>query len=98
MSTFAGTGTAGSQDGDRSTATFNGPNGIALDEDIYLYVSENINHQIRKIDQDGNVTTLVGLLSPGSEDGDIAQASFNQPHGLPLMTWAICMWQNTKTI
>ncbi|MEC8396358.1 MAG: hypothetical protein VX003_15960, partial [SAR324 cluster bacterium] len=82
VSTFAGTGTAGSQDGDRSTATFNGPNGIALDEEGNVYVSENINHQIRKIDQDGHVTTLVGLLSPGSEDGDVAQASFNQPHGM----------------
>ena len=82
VSTFAGTGMVGSQDGDRSTATFNGPNGIALDEEGNVYVSENINHQIRKIDQDGNVTTLVGLLSPGSEDGDVAQASFNQPHGM----------------
>ncbi|MEC8186276.1 MAG: NHL repeat-containing protein, partial [SAR324 cluster bacterium] len=82
VSTFAGTGMAGSQDGDRSTATFNGPNGIALDEEGNVYVSENINHQIRKIDQDGHVTTLVGLLSPGSEDGDVAQASFNQPHGM----------------
>ncbi|HJM96103.1 MAG TPA: hypothetical protein QF698_08515, partial [Candidatus Marinimicrobia bacterium] len=82
VSTFTGTGMEGSQDGDRSTATFNGPNGIALDEEGNVYVSENSNHQIRKIDQDGHVSTLVGLLSPGSVDGDVASASFNQPHGM----------------
>jgi len=49
VSVFAGTGAAGGNDGPVATATFNGPNSIALTSEGDLYVSEYNANRIRKI-------------------------------------------------
>ncbi|MFP5501732.1 MAG: NHL repeat-containing protein [Candidatus Sericytochromatia bacterium] len=49
VTTVAGTGTAGSSNGDPTTATFSSPWGLALDQDGYLYVADQDNHRVRKI-------------------------------------------------
>lgn len=49
VSTIAGTGTAGSTDGDGKTATFNNPRAIAIDSSGNLYIADDLNHKIRKI-------------------------------------------------
>jgi sugar lactone lactonase YvrE len=68
VSTFAGslTGVSGSSDSPTGTsATFNGPNGIAVDASGNLYVSDFGNNSIRKITSAGAVTTFkTGLTGP----------------------------------
>ena len=49
VSDFAGSGDLGFTDGDGETATFNKPEGLAIDMDGNLYVSDSRNHAIRKI-------------------------------------------------
>ena len=84
VSTFAGTGNVGSKDGIASTASFNGPIGLAVDSYGDVYVSDYSNHKIRKITSLGVVTTVAGSGILGSNDGIGTAASFNYPHGLAI--------------
>ncbi|HKP10804.1 MAG TPA: SMP-30/gluconolactonase/LRE family protein, partial [Blastocatellia bacterium] len=84
VSTLAGSGEAGLTDGPAGAATFNQPIGLAVDVDGTLYVSEVANHDIRRIDLQGNVTSLAGRGNPKFRDGAGASASFNSPRGLAL--------------
>ena len=62
LSTFAGqVGATGFVDGSASAARFNGPSGLTADPvSGVLYVADRYNHAIRKIDRNGNVTTVAG--------------------------------------
>ncbi|WP_295795539.1 gliding motility-associated C-terminal domain-containing protein [Mucilaginibacter sp.] len=84
VTTFAGTGVKGKQDGQGSAATFNGPEGIVFGEDGSLYVSDSGNNLIRKITIDGVVTTFAGNGIAGYKDGYGINTSFNFPHGLAI--------------
>ncbi len=52
-------GVVGTNDGPGTSATFNYPSGIAADASGNLYVADQGNNSIRKIDAGNNVTTLV---------------------------------------
>ena len=83
VATMAGTPSAGSTDGDISSALFHGLQGIALDTSGTLYVVDGGNHTIRKITTSGVVTTFAGLArSAGNMDGKGPAARFNQPEGI----------------
>ncbi len=73
----------GSTDGTNSTARFNGPLGVAVDNAGNLYVADLFNHTIRKVTPMGTnwvVTTLAGKAgSSGSADGTNNAARFNRP-------------------
>ncbi|MFN8154948.1 MAG: gliding motility-associated C-terminal domain-containing protein [Bacteroidia bacterium] len=84
VSTFAGTGVAGSTDGPGNTATFNQPWGIAIDTLGYLYVADNRSYKIRKIDPAGNVTTIAGTGVFGTTNGPVNTASFSSPAGIAV--------------
>jgi len=84
VSTFAGTGEAGNKDGDRLSATFNSPTGICTDDNGNFFIADFMNHTIRKIDNEGNVTTLAGSGEPGYSDGFADQAKFNFPRGITI--------------
>ncbi|MES2050299.1 MAG: hypothetical protein V4447_18015 [Pseudomonadota bacterium] len=79
--TLAGTtGVRGSADGMGAAASFNGPNGIAVDKSGNVYVADRENHTIRKISPAGQVTTLAGRVGVyGSADGLGAAATFYLP-------------------
>jgi hypothetical protein len=80
--TFAG-GTQGFADGRYGAARFNLPTAITIDGNGNLYVADTMNHTIRKIDTDGNVTTVAGRAgSPGAADGNGNSARFNEPSGI----------------
>ncbi len=49
VSTLVGSGSAGSNDGTGSAASFNNPFGIAIDSSGILYVADTLNNLIRKI-------------------------------------------------
>lgn len=65
ITTFAGSGTPGSSDGLGMAASFSSPTGIASDSSGNLYVVDQGNNLIRKIDTDGAVTTLARSEIPG---------------------------------
>jgi len=83
---FAGsaTGASGSADGTGSGATFNGPNGIAVDASGNVYVADQNNNEIRMITPAGVVTTIAGSTTAGSADGVGTAASFSTPSGVDL--------------
>jgi sugar lactone lactonase YvrE len=84
VTVFAGKqGTAGSSDGTGTSASFNGPTGVALDSVGNLLVADTGNATIRQITSTGVVTTLAGSAgSRGSQDGTGHGALFAKPMGL----------------
>jgi sugar lactone lactonase YvrE len=77
VSTFAGSGTASSVDGQGMAASFTGPRGMTFDQLGNLYVVEYWSAKIRKIDPSGNVTTFAGSGSQGYAEGQGTNASFH---------------------
>ena len=70
--TFAGSGAAGSADGTGLAATFQSIHGVRAAPDGTIYVFENVTPgRIRRITQDGVVTTLTSSLTGGTQSGDI---------------------------
>ncbi len=49
VTTVAGNGTVGSLNGSAASATFNKPTGVAVDSAGALYIADDLNHLIRKI-------------------------------------------------
>ncbi|MCA1854506.1 gluconolaconase [Massilia oculi] len=83
VATFAG-GAEGFADGKGGAAAFHTPSALAFDHEGNLYVADTGNHAIRKITQDGTVTTLAGSGAPGDQDGIGRAAGFNGPVGLAV--------------
>lgn len=91
VSTVAGNGIAGYADGNATAAEFNYPRGICIDAQRNLFIADSWNHRIRKIDVNGNVSTLagysdtIGVQSPGGyADGSDTTARFNVPCGMSI--------------
>uniref|UniRef100_UPI001EF92F40 NHL domain-containing protein n=1 Tax=Cohnella mopanensis TaxID=2911966 RepID=UPI001EF92F40 len=57
---IAGNGEAGYRDGRVEQALFNNPQDIVLDAAGNIYVADYGNHRVRKIDTNGDVTTVAG--------------------------------------
>ena len=79
VSTFAGTGVAGSADGNLATAQFNGATGVCVDSFGNVFVADYYNNKIRKINTLGDVSTIAGTGAIGSDDGIGTTASFHYP-------------------
>ncbi len=77
VTTLAG-GVQGDQDGQGANARFFVPTGVFY-HDGYVYVSDNGNHRIKRIDQAGNVVTIAGTGTPGTADGPGYVAEFYNP-------------------
>jgi sugar lactone lactonase YvrE len=71
--------TGGLLDGKASEAFFNSPSGLAVDGKGNVYVADSANNAVRKVDTNGQVTTLGGNGVPSKKDGKGAEASFNHP-------------------
>ena len=71
ITTIAGTGVAG-YNGDNMPATaaqLNGPMGVTLDASGNIYIADKFNERVRKIDTDGNITTIAGTGYHGGYGG-----------------------------
>lgn len=86
VSTLAGTGAAGANDGADRQATFNNPSSVAVDASGNVYVADQTNNKIRKITPAGVVSTLAGTDAQGKNDGAGNQATFYAPAGLAVDT------------
>ena len=93
ISTIAGNSSNSGYSGDGGPATsakLNGPFGIALDPVGNIYVSDQYNNVIRKIDASGNISTVAGNHTLGgkySGDGGLAvNAGLYAPFGIALDT------------
>ncbi|MDC8759891.1 gluconolaconase [Janthinobacterium fluminis] len=84
VSTLAGDGVVGAQDGPAGQARFADPFGLAIDAAGNAYVAEGgDNNRIRKLGADGVVATLAGGRE-GYADGVGAAAAFHTPSGVAL--------------
>jgi len=87
VTTVAGSGEAGHTDGPAMLAEFNTPMGIDVDAEGYIYVSEYLNHCIRILSPNGEVSTLAGKCGvSGYRDGLAAEALFSYPMDVLVST------------
>lgn len=84
VTTIAGNGTIGNNNGIGSSANFNYPSGIAIDNSNNLFITDTNNNVIRKIDTNGNVSTFAGTGSQGFNNGAIDAATFRFPKGITI--------------
>jgi sugar lactone lactonase YvrE len=92
VSTLAGqAGVTGAADGTGTSATFNNPTGITIDNtNANLYVTDTGNNKIRKIlISTGAVTSLTGMantaVAASAVDGPGTAASFNGSRGITII-------------
>ena len=84
--TICGTGQAG-YNGDNQPATqaqLDGPACVFVSQSDQVYITEGSGHRIRKIDQNGIITTIAGTGSAGYNGDDqlAVNAQLNYPRGL----------------
>ena len=84
VTTFAGTGQQGYQDGKAEIAQFSNPVGLVFDGSGNLFVADYGNNCIRMISTSGLVSTFAGTPQAGYLDGVGGQALFNNPAGLAI--------------
>lgn len=85
ISTVVGNGNLGfAGDGAAATsASLNQPTGIAVDGSGNLYIADQWNLRIRKVDSSGNITTIAGsgVLSYSGDGGPATSAQLSTPQG-----------------
>jgi hypothetical protein len=88
ITTLAGNGSASySGDGGPATnASLNRPYGVAVDSSGNVFIVDEGNNRIRKVDVNGTITTLAGNGSAGyaGDGGPATNASLNQPYGVAV--------------
>jgi streptogramin lyase len=84
VTTYAGQTNRGFTNAQGTNAAFMSPGGVALDRSGNLYVADEGNNMIRKIDTNGNVTTLAGNTNSGSQNGQGTNAGFWGPSGVAV--------------
>ena len=76
-------GGSGSNDGNRTTARLYNPTDVVADAAGNLYVADDYNALVRKMDVSGNVTTLAGKARQmGTADGTGPSAQFENPSNI----------------
>jgi sugar lactone lactonase YvrE len=88
MTTVAGNGTRGfgGDNGPATAAQLSGPAGLAVDGAGDLFISDNLNHRVRKVDPGGTISTYAGNGTAGStgDGGPATSAELSSPGGLAL--------------
>ena len=87
--TLAGDGAVADDDhaSDPRQASFNRPEGVAVEPNVAVYVADSGNHRIRRIAYVNGVAGAVTTIAGGAEgyaDGDGAVAQFSSPRGLAI--------------
>ncbi len=84
VTTIAGSGSPGVEEGTAASASFSDPFGIAVDRRGNLIVADGgQSNRIRGVSVDGKVQTIAGS-SEGFVDGSALHAQFNTPSGVAI--------------
>ncbi len=85
IGTVAGAG-ASDEDGPALEARLQAPAGVAVDRHGNLYIADEANHVVRRVDLAGRISTVAGKGEPGSsgDDGPAVAASLNSPAGVAV--------------
>lgn len=70
------------QDGLREKAYLNQPTGLAVDFGGNVYVSDSGNHRIRRVNANGDVTSVAGSGAAGFANDVLLRAEFNNPQSI----------------
>jgi hypothetical protein len=89
ITTFAGRGAGGGSSGDGGPATLarlDGPQGIAVDGQGNVYISDYNDYRVRKVSPGGTITTFAGTGIPGSsgDGGPATSARLYAPSGVAV--------------
>lgn len=84
ISTIAGGGTVLGDGGPATLARLNNPYSVSPDISGNLFISDEFNHRLRRIDLGGIITTVAGTGVPGGsgDGGPAILAEFNLPDGI----------------
>jgi hypothetical protein len=98
--TLAGDGGQGFVNGPGTSARFNHPEDVAVDDQGSIFVADTNNHAIRKVTKKGVVTTVAGMgpKHKGFQDGPCDLATFAFPKGLDVRMEVIAGKQTTVII
>ncbi len=88
ITTIAGNGIAGftGDNGPATVAELNNPVGIAVDEIGNVYISDNSNDRIRKVDTAGIISTIAGngIFGFSGDGGSAISAELYRPEGIAV--------------
>jgi uncharacterized protein (TIGR03437 family) len=88
LTVVAGTGDKGSggDSGLALNATFNSPQGIAVDSSFAVYIADTFNNRVRRVASDGTITTVAGNGRPtfAGDEGPAPSASLFFPTDVAL--------------
>jgi sugar lactone lactonase YvrE len=76
---------AGYRDGPLAEARFQTLAGLAFDRSGILWLADRDNHRLRRLQPNGQVSTLAGQDEPGWQDGPASVARFEQPGDLLVL-------------
>ena len=82
VSTYAGNGERGYQDGPNGSASLASPNGIAMDKFGNLFIGDSDNNAVRKVNTFRQISTIGGNGFAGYKDGFQMNSQFNWPTGV----------------
>ena len=97
VSTLAGNGKPGYQDGFGKLTAFNRPEGVAVDQAGNIYVADTGNHRIRRITPQGAVLTFAGSGQAGFLNGGSSTARFYTPRGIAVTPLGAAFVADTNT-
>ena len=86
ISRVAGGGSVLGDNGPATSAELIAPHGMAVDGSGNIYIADTLNQRIRKVDGDGNISTVAGTGTPGyNGDGCRATtAQLSSPYGVAV--------------